>query len=90
MHLFCFCRRIANTASPKKVRWGKNLNICVGLRVGFLFSVTEQSSCIELSEVSKSDFIFYSFYNLTPLAPNDSAAAFRWRFKALSSQKVQR
>ena len=48
----------------EKVRWGKNLNICVGLSVGnFYFqSVFVLSSCSEQSEVKFSFLVF--FYRL--------------------------
>jgi hypothetical protein len=57
----------SQNAYGEKVRWGKNLNTWVGLSVGFLSFVTEQSRYTELSKVSKSVF---TLFNLSALAPN--------------------
>jgi hypothetical protein len=46
-------------AEGEKVRRGKNLNSWVGLSVGFLSFVAEQSSCTELSEVEKSVLLIF-------------------------------
>jgi len=43
MHLFCFCRRDSQNGFAEKVRWGKNLNIRVGLSVGIFYF---QSVCL--------------------------------------------